>query len=190
MSPPGVDGCANTSLITIAPGLGIGLVSSPPGEPFGAVLARQPSAEPQSDGRLQRIADRQREAVAVGVIVPLVTVGEILHDAAVGGIQPDFLSRTVQVAAVLAGDQRRADAGVANVERRLIGDDQDVLVRREGDVGKGERDALVEPQPRQRQRVGADVLDLDVLEIVVVAAGVAAGDLVGRRRRSDGTSSP
>ena len=49
MSPPVVAGFASTSLMTTEPGLGIGLVSSPPGEPFGAVLARQPSAEFQSE---------------------------------------------------------------------------------------------------------------------------------------------
>ena len=160
-----MDGCASTSLNDDRTGIGnrIGFVAAGRAVRRGAcppAVGRAPER-----GRLQRIADGQRKAVAVGLLVPIVAVGEILHDAAVRGIQLDFLARIVQVAAVLAGDQRRADAGIADVERRLIGDDQHVLVRRQGDVGEGEGDAVVEPQSRQRQRARADVLDLDVLEI-------------------------
>ena len=131
MSPPGVDGMRQHLVDDDRAGIGdrIGFVAAGRAVRRGAcppAVGRVPER-----GRLQRIADRQRKAVAVGLLVPVVAVGEILHDAAVGGVQLDFLARIVQVAGVLAGDQRRADAGIADVERRLIGDDQRVLVRRQ-----------------------------------------------------------
>jgi len=132
--------------------------------------------------RSERIADGEREALAVGLVVPAVLILEQMDDAAHRCVQLDLFARVVQAARVHAGDDARADAAVAVEEGGLVAHDHFLFAGRDRNaVGEREGNPVAEPQPAQRERLGADVLDLDELEVVAVR--VACGDLGGGRGR-------
>ena len=68
------------------------------------------------------------------------------------------------------------DARITNLKSSLIRNDQNVLAGPQRDIGEREAHAVGQLESIERQCLGADILDLDILEILGAGAHVSGGD--------------
>ena len=116
---------------------------------------------------------RERKTFAVDQVVPAAAELEIEQHAAGAALdEREVFAAVAQVAgSKLAGDAAHVDAGVSQLERHLILNDDGVLTGRQaGDVAAGEveGDAVGELHAGQIDRVGSVVFQLDEFKIVVI----------------------